>query len=121
MDRILERLGDDAILHGEILVTIAADALIDRPGAREMVEDYIFGIIDREGIRFGIGNISQAYAKKAHDDIGGIDNQRVVRNTYTVSGCRLSVNSDTACFDTQFAIEMDCSRCSKENAPCAGL
>ena len=86
-----------------------------------MIQHNTFGFIHRNGIALRIADIAQTDTNKPHYHVGSIDHQRIVGNTYTVARGRLTVDSKTSRFDTQFAIEMYRAGSSEQNTSGTGL
>ena len=96
-----QRLGYDAILHGEVRVAVAAHALIHRPGTAEVVQHNVLGVIHRYRIVLGTFSLraflAHAHMEETDDDVIGIfDDKRIIRQADTFSGRRLTGNSDIA-------------------------
>ena len=112
---VLERLGHNTVLHREIRVAVTAHALIHGPGAAEVIQHNTRTVVHRHSITLRIAHITQTHTNKTHNDVARIDNKRIVRNTDSVTRSGLSVNSDIACFDAQFPIQMNRTRDGKNH------
>ena len=87
---VLERLGDVAVLHGETGVAVAADALVHRPRRAQVVKHHVVAVVDGDGVVFLVvietSRFTHTHADEAHDDVAAaLDNQRIVRQTDTVT------------------------------------
>ena len=111
----VEGLGADGILDGDVdgrllavglavvhveHVAIERDVLVQTPLARAVVNHDVSNGVAAEGVlAVGDQRLAAAEAHVAHDDVVGVDLERLTSDDDAVAGCRLSGNGDIGSAD----------------------
>ena len=117
MAGIIKAFGNDRPLHRQIgqvfLARQAAEALrgrqdfIDRPARGDMVDDDVGSADDRDAVILDQALAANARADIAHDDIVGVDAQRIVAQRNPGARRGLSGDGDIVVLDGQPVFQLD--------------
>ena len=110
MRAIVHALGEDAPLHGEILISVEGCALVDAPAHGAVVEDDVAEVTPPDAVFAvsGVGAfIAQAEVQIADYDIIRVDVDGVVLETDSAAGGSLAGYGDVAVADLDGGLELD--------------
>ena len=72
---LVEGLGNEAPLDGDVFVVVEGDAFIDAPGGGAVIDDDVLAAAAAERVGVGLGEVAEAEAEIADDDVVGIDGE----------------------------------------------
>ena len=123
MSCIIKTLRRNTPLHRDIARTIHRQTFIDTPTDRTMVDNDVFKIHAAQAIAFVISHksISQTETHITDNHIVSTDSERIIGHTDTITGSRLSGQSDITVSDAQRTFQMNGSRHIENNGTRAAL
>src|SRR5262245_18480214 len=115
MDRMIEALGDDRPLHGDVIERRRAwvfmlryrQGFIDRPARRAMIDDDVMPTRHGKGVALDMAYITQPRADVAHDDFVGVDVDFAIAQRDALPWRSLSGDGDEGMPDREIARERD--------------
>ena len=96
VNRLAERLGNEAILLREIRIAITAHTFVCAPREGTMVDKDILAIVDGQGVALDFVLVAHSETHKTDDDVTSLNHNRVARNTDAISRRRLTSDGQIA-------------------------
>jgi len=107
MGALVQGLSEHRPLKREIRDIVGVHDAVDAPCRREMIQDHIAHVLDRNGVVVGLRRIAQSDAEITDDDVGTVENlQRMIPERDPVAGGSLAGDRQSPnAFDAKLVLQ----------------